>query len=281
MRPPIDGGTILITGASSGIGREMARQLAPRARALAVVARRRERLEELRSELVAAHPRLVVSVQACDLTDLESSERMVAAVQEELGDVDILINNAGFGDIGMFDRADWNKTQQMIRVNVETLTYLTHRLLAGMVARRRGGILNVSSGFGLNFMPGFSAYVGTKHYVTSFTECLRLETRSAGVVVSQVCPGPTETEFNEVMGVPGGLNAPALSRLTPARSARWALWGFERDRALISPGYIMKLLYFLGAWTPRWFLRLIYAPVGNRMRKLQAKLLAAETEGEP
>jgi short-subunit dehydrogenase len=266
MRPPIDDAVILLTGASSGIGREMARLLAPRARALALVARRRERLEQLREELSGAREGLAVSVHACDLADLDAVSTMLGAVRAEHGDPDVLINNAGLGDAGLFDRTDWNKTRQMIRVNVEALTLLTRELVPNMVERGRGGVLNVSSGFGLSFMPGFATYAGTKHYVTAFTEGLRLDLRGTGVVVSQVCPGPVETEFNEIAGVPDAVS-PRLLRLSASRCARVALRGFERNRALVVPGVLMSVLLWANAFTPRWVLRLLYWPVSRALRR--------------
>src|SRR5690606_23219227 len=144
------------------------------------------RLEALATELRAGHPSLSVLVKGCDLLDRAQTDQVLGAIEAELGQVDVLINNAGFGDVSLFDLSSWEKNQRMIELNVTALTYLTHRLLPGMVARRRGGVLQVSSGFGLQFMPGFAAYVGTKHYVTGFTESLRIDVASHGVAVSQL-----------------------------------------------------------------------------------------------
>ena len=122
--------------------------------------------------------------------------------------------------MGLYEFADWEKTLQMIRVNVEAVALLTHRFLPPMLKQRRGGILNVSSGWGLSFMPGFAAYVGTKHFVTGFTESIRLEAKSMGVVVSQVCPGPVATEFVEVSGNPVGRADTCASSRSPRSAAR-------------------------------------------------------------
>ena len=200
MRPPIDGGVVVLTGASSGIGEAMARLLAKRASAIALVARRAERLEALAADLRAGSETLTVSVHPCDLTDLEAAAAMVASVEQAHGRVDILINNAGLGDIGLFSASEWAKNQRMIDVNITALLFLTHRVLPGMVERGRGGILNVSSGFGLTWMPLFSAYVGTKHFVSGFTESLRCELTGTGVVASHLCPGPVTTEFEQHAG---------------------------------------------------------------------------------
>src|SRR5262245_25447776 len=200
MRAPIDGSVAVVTGASSGIGQAIARQLGPRVRVLVLIARRKDRLDELASELRAAHPDLTVDVYACDLADRDALETTIDAIELAHGHADILINNAGIGDVGMFDMASWDKTEQMLELNVRALTYLTHRMLGPMVKARKGGILMVSSGFGLTFLPGFAGYIGSKHYVTGFTEALRLDVRSMGVVVTQVCPGPVATEFEEQMG---------------------------------------------------------------------------------
>lgn len=269
MSSPIDGGVVLITGASSGIGRALALLLAPRARTLVLVARRRDRLEELRTELTTKSPRLKVVLGVCDLGDLTKTGAMLEATRAEAGEIDVLINNAGFGDLGVFDRADWDKTRRMIDLNVTSLTYLTHRLVGPMVERGKGGILNVSSGWGMSFAPGFSVYIGTKHFVTSFTEALRLDLAGTGVVVTQVCPGPVATEFEETMGNFTGQKVPGFVEITAEQCARSAVRAFDRRRALVVPGLVMKLLMFLGAWTPRFVLRLFGAPLGKSLRKKQ------------
>jgi hypothetical protein len=270
MRPPLDG-TILITGASSGIGRAMAVELAPRAKALVLVARRVDRLEELRDELVARRPELVVSLQQCDLCERVATDRMLEAVAREVGDVDVLINNAGIGDMGAFDRADWSKTERLIRLNVESLTYLCHRLVGPMVERRRGGILNVSSGFGLEFMPSFATYIASKHYVSGLTESMRLDLRSQGVVVTQVCPGPVATEFEEHLGNFTGHKPPGFLEISAERCARSAIGGFARDRALVIPGIAIRFVMWIGALTPRWVKRLIYRPLAGAARRVQLR----------
>lgn len=281
MRPPIDGGTILITGASSGIGRAFAQELAPRAGALVLVARRADRLQELAGALTTAHPRLQVHVHPCDLRDRAAVDALLARVAETVGPVDVLVNNAGLGQMGTVDRSDWGHLQTMIDVNVTALAQLTHRLVQGMVARGRGGILNVSSGFGLEFMPGFAGYVGTKHFVSSFSESLRLDVRSRGVVVTHVCPGPVDTEFIDVMGNPLRRPPPTLVRLSAQRCARVALRGFEANKAMVIPGMIMRMVLTVGAVSPRWLKRLVYRPIGPLMRRAEERLEARRPTSEP
>lgn len=274
MSPPTDG-VVLLTGASSGIGRELARLLAAEARVLVLVARRAARLDALAGELRAAHPRLTVDVRPCDVADTGALAGLVDAVEAAHGPVDALINNAGLGDIGLFEASDWEKTQQMVAVNVVALTWLTRRVLPGMVARRRGGVLNISSGFGLAFMPMFSAYVGTKHYVTGFTESLRLELHGTGVVVTQVCPGPVATEFEEVAGNPLGRKVPSFVELTPERCARAALAAFRRGAAMCVPGWVAWLAISLGRVSPRWLIRLVLGPIGAVVRRQLQRSAAA------
>ncbi len=206
-RPPLDG-TILITGASSGIGRELARQLAGRARVLVLVARRQPRLEALRDEITLRHTGLRVYVEPCDLTNLDDLRAMLGRVEERAGPVDVLVNNAGFGDSALFEGADWNKLAPMIDLNVVAVTALTHALVPGMVARGRGGVLNIGSGFGLTVMPGYAAYAATKHYVTGLSEGLRMELAGTGVAVTHACPGPVRTEFESIAGNPAGRSVP-------------------------------------------------------------------------
>jgi short-subunit dehydrogenase len=276
MALELDDSTVLITGASSGIGRALARRIAPRARTLALVARRIDRLEALRDELMAAHPKLTVHLLPCDLADVAQTERLLDAVAAQVGAVDVLVNNAGVGDFGVFDRVDWSRTQQMITLNVTSLVLLTHRLVPSMVARGRGGVLNLSSGYGLGFTPGFAAYIGTKHFVTGFTEGLRLDLTGTGVVVTQVCPGPVKTEFADRVGYPGGKDlVPGFAYMSEDACARAALDGFLDERALVVPGLVMKLAWFFMGLTPRFVQRLVQ---GGFARMLRRQALAAADE---
>jgi short-subunit dehydrogenase len=264
---PYDDAVVIVTGASSGIGLALAKQMAPRAKAIALVARRVERLEELAKGLRERHPKLKVFVRRCDLTDLEDAGAMIDDVEKELGPIDVLVNNAGFGDVGAFDLASWDKLARMIQLNVVSLTYLTKRVISGMYERRRGGVLNISSGFGLEFMPGLAAYVATKHYVTALSESLRVEARHFGVTVTQVCPGPVDTEFDAVAENPTGEQPPAIVRISAEKCARSALRGFARKRAIVVPGLVMKIVMLLGASSARWIKRLFYIPAASWLRK--------------
>lgn len=267
MRPPLEG-TILITGASSGIGRAMARQLAPEATRLILVARRVDRLEALAEELRTLRDGLEVRVEPCDLAVPAAVDRLLDAVAT-VG-VDVLINNAGLGDLGLFERSDADKLDAMIAVNIQGLVRLTRGLVPGMVARQRGGILNVSSGFGLTWMPGAAAYIGTKHFVSGFTESLRSELAPCGVVVTQVCPGPVDTEFEEQAGNPVGRPPPAIMTLSAERCAADALTAFRAGRARVVPGWFPALVIRLGLITPQWVFRLVYAPAARALRRLGA-----------
>jgi uncharacterized protein len=147
-RPPIDGGTVLITGASAGIGRELAVQLAPRARTLILLARRAGRLEELRTALVAKHPQLQVLTLPVDLSDEADTGRAIAEAGEQAGAMDVLVNNAGVGDQALADQADWARVRNVLRTNVLAVVQLTTALVPAMVDRGRGGVLNMGSGPG-------------------------------------------------------------------------------------------------------------------------------------
>ncbi|MFT5683423.1 MAG: short-subunit dehydrogenase [Myxococcota bacterium] len=265
MRPPVDNGVVILTGASSGIGEAMAKLLAKKAGVLVLVARRQERLEALAASL--SGERAAIMVLPCDLTDEAATGAMVSAVESAHGQVDVLINNAGLGDIGLFSASSWEKNRRMIDVNITALLFLTHRVLPGMVARGRGGILNVSSGFGLTWMPIFSAYVASKHFVSSFSESLRTELSGTGVVVTQLCPGPVATEFEQIAGNPTGQDVPAFIQITADQCARSAIAGFMRGRAVIVPGFLAYIGISLGRLTPSWVLRLLYAPAGRILRR--------------
>lgn len=262
---PVDGGVVVVTGASSGIGAELVRRLAGRAAVLVLVARRRGRLEELAASL--SHTPSVFEVRPCDLTDPVATAALGEAVVAEHGRVDVLVNNAGMGDIGLFEACDPAKLERMLAVNVVGLTVLTRAVLPAMVAAGRGGVLNVSSGFGLVTSPGFSAYVGTKHYVTGFSESLRSELAGTGVRVVQVCPGPVATEFEAVAGNPLGQGVPSVVELSAGQCAEEALAAFDRDRALLVPGWAGWALVHLGWWTPRVLMRAVSGLGGRLLRR--------------
>lgn len=166
-------GTVLITGASSGIGRELAREFAARANALVLVARRLDRLQELRDELSQQHPRLNVIVLTADLSSEREIEKLLGDVVGQVGTVDVLVNNAGSGDTVLFDRSEWSRTRQVLETNMMAMAQLTSVLVPAMVERGRGGVLNIGSGAGLTVMPCAVAYVGSKHFVAGFSEALR------------------------------------------------------------------------------------------------------------
>lgn len=269
MATAIDGGTILVTGASSGIGMAFARLVAPRAKVLVLVARRAERLEELKRELVAARKDLRVETIPCDLASREEVAKLITEVAARELEVDVLVNNAGVGMMGLYERAEAAKTAFMIDLNVTSLALLTLAFLPGMVRRDRGGILNISSGFGLATMPLFAAYCGTKHFVTGFTEGLRADLAGTGVVATQVCPGPVATEFEQAMGNTTGAKVPAFISITAEHCARAALRAFERDRGLVVPGLVMKLVMLVNALSPRFMRQLFAGWVGRYARKKQ------------
>ncbi len=258
-----------MTGASSGIGMAIARIVAMRASVLVLVARRVDRLAKLREELLGARRALRVEVLACDLSRRDEVNRLVADLASRQLTVDVLVNNAGVGLMGVFDMADLGKVVSMIDLNVTSLTMLTHALLPRMVERGRGGILNISSGFGMGVTPLFAAYIGTKHYVTGFTEGLHADLVGTGVRVTQICPGPVATEFESGIGNFTGQKPPGFLEITAEHCARVAVRAFDRGRALVVPGFWMKLVMLVNDLSPRFMRRLFASILGRVARKKQ------------
>ncbi len=231
--------TILITGASSGLGEEYALQLAGRTDRLVLTARRKDLLDALAGRLLLAHPALRVTVMAADLAKPEDRNGLLEQLAVEGIVPDLLVNNAGLGDYGEFATAEWPKLEAMLRVNVEALTHLTHLLLPGMIRSGGGAIINVSSLASLLPIPDFAVYAATKAYVTSFSEALRIELRDHGVEVLAVCPGPIHTGFGVVAR--RGENLPGI----PARESFYvpreqvvaeSLAAMDRKKARVYPG---------------------------------------------
>jgi short-subunit dehydrogenase len=255
----LQGSSALITGASAGIGREFARQLVGRAGSLVLVARRLDRLENLRDELTARAPNLSIHIRPCDLLVPAEVEELCGWIEREQIAINFLINNAGLGDIGPFAASDPARVHEMLLVNVVALTILTRRLLPQMIAANRGAIINVSSSAGFLPIPGFAVYAATKAYVTSFTEAIRSELRSSGITVTALCPGPVHTEFTHVAKRSADApdeSAPELTYVSVETVVRVALDAVEHDRPLVVPGLIMKLGMFLVRLTPMPILRL-------------------------
>ena len=252
----------LITGASAGIGREFARQLAGRARSMILAARRDERLIELAQQMQREHPTLVVHIRKVDLGDLGELQAFLEWLDREKLEVDLLINNAGLGDSGPFAQSDPDRNKEMTTVNVATLTLITRHLVSEMIAKHRGAILNVSSSAGFLPIPLSAVYAATIAYVTSFSEALRAELYGTGVSVCALCPGPVLTEFQQVAkreGVQPNIG-PRFLVVTVEQVVRDALAALEADRPLVIPGFAMKLLMLVARLVPmpvlRWVARM-------------------------
>ena len=258
----LDDCNALITGASAGIGREFARQLAGRARSMILVARRDERLIELADHLKREHPKLIVHVRKVDLGDLGHLQAFLESLDRDQLEVDLLINNAGLGDSGPFAQSDPDRNKEMTLLNVATLTLITRHLLPPMIAKHRGAILNVSSSAGFLPIPLSAVYAATKAYVTSFSEALRAELYGTGVSVCALCPGPVVTEFQQVAKRKGMKPdiGPQFLVVTVEQVVRDAIVALEADRPLVIPGLAMKLLMLVARLMPmpvlRWAARM-------------------------
>jgi uncharacterized protein len=262
----LDNCSALITGASAGIGREFARQLAPRARSLVLIARREARLNELRDELLSRDPNLSVRVRTVDLCDKSQVDQLVKWLEHEKVEIDLLINNAGLGDYGSFATSDPERDDRIIQVNIAALTLLTRSLLPLMIATKRGAILNVSSSAGFLPIPGMAVYAASKAYVNSFSEALRAELRGTGLSVIALCPGPVHTEFGDAAKRPGREpeRGPEFVYVSVEQVVHAALAAVEADRPLVIPGFLMKLGMLLVRLTPMPILRLAWRVSAKR-----------------
>lgn len=252
----LDHCTVLITGASSGLGAEFARQLAPRASTLILVARRAERLEVLQREL--DRPGLTIHCRQADLSERGEVEKLIEWLADTGLKINFLINNAGLGDHGRFETSDWERVRQMLDVNITALTRLTHALLPMLKAQAGAAILNVSSVASFIPIPQMAVYAATKAYVTSFSESIRAELRGTGVRVTALCPGPVSTEFGRVAERttnPEPMPAPDLLRVPAQKVVSDALNGVAQDRARVVPGWMVALVVGLAATVPMALLR--------------------------
>ncbi len=260
--------SVLITGASGGIGEEFARQLVFRCHQMILVARRENRLRDLAADLRRHNPSLDVLFFVVDLTSATEREKFITMLLSNGAKPDLLINNAGMGDYRLFSDSKWEKIDSMMQVNMTALTHLTHRLIPQMRERGPGGgaIINVSSLASILPMPEFAVYAATKAYVTSFSEALRLELKGDGIPVMALCPGPVHTEF-------GSVAMPADAQELPGREMFYvdkavvvekALRGLSRHKARVYPGWQVALAAAGISLLPLAVIRLV---MSSRLRK--------------
>jgi short-subunit dehydrogenase len=233
--------TALITGASGGIGLELARLFAAGGYDLVLVARSADRLEEIAGELRSRHG-ITARVLAKDLAVPGSPEEVFQELEAAGVVVDVLVNNAGFATYGPFAEIDLGRELEELQLNVVTLTHLTKRLLPGMLARRRGGVLNLASTAGFQPGPLMAVYYASKAYVISFSEALAEELSGTGVTVSALCPGPTATGFQRRAGLEGSkLFSGAVQVADAAAVARAGYEGFLAGKRIVIPGLLNKV----------------------------------------
>ncbi len=230
----------LITGASSGIGYELARVFAREGYDLVLVARNRLRLEALSADLTSRHA-VKCAVIEKDLAAALAPNEIFDAVRAASVDVDVLVNNAGFGTNGPFARADLHSQMQMLQVNVVALTHLTGLFLPDMIARKNGKILNVASTAAFQPGPLMAVYYASKAYVLSFSEAIADELRRTRITVTALCPGPTKTEFHERAKIQNSrmLTANTMDAATVARAG---YEGMLKGRRLVIPGFTNRFL---------------------------------------
>lgn len=230
--------TVLITGASGGIGLELSRLFAQDGFALVLVARSGDRLSNLARELAAAH-KIQAEPIALDLSLPEAPEVLFAEVARRKITVDILVNNAGFGDSAPFAAGDWEIQRQMLQVNILAVTRLTRLFLPGMVERNQGRILNLGSTASFTPVPGMAVYGATKAFVLSFSEALAAELQGTGVTVTALCPGVTETNFAARAKI-GSTLLVRLNSMPAARVARIGHAALMRGRPRTVAGWLNR-----------------------------------------
>jgi uncharacterized protein len=236
--------TALITGASSGIGKEFAKQLAARGSDLILVARREDRLRELAESLSAT-----THVVPCDLVN--QAPKLQGEVAKLGVEVDLLINNAGFGFRGRFLDAPEGRDAEMVRVNCEAVVVLTRSFLPGMIERGRGGIITVASTAGLQPLPYETTYSATKAFATNFTEALHMELRGTGVKALAVNPGPVPTEWQQVARYDEAGVEPMPGAIEAEQVVREALQAYDRGKRAVVPGRFFRNLMRVTGPTPR------------------------------
>jgi short-subunit dehydrogenase len=253
----------VITGASTGIGRELALVCAGAGYDVVLIARNAQALETLAAE-IGSNNGTVVRVLPADLSIAGAPGEILRTLQDILPDVEILINNAGFGLRGFFSTLDTARQMEMIQVNISALTHLTRLFLPSLLARGKGRILNVASTAAFQPGPLMTVYYATKAYVLSFSEALHNEVRDRGVTVTTLCPGPTATEFQERAGM-SGTKLFGGGRVMDAKSvARIGFDAMMAGRPAVIAGRLNAFVAFMTRFVPRQF-------AANLARRLQER----------
>jgi hypothetical protein len=237
----------LVTGASAGIGLELAKQLAAGGTNLVLTARRLDRLDALAKELASKHG-VRTEILSADLTDANAAEAIFQFTSEKKIEVELLVNNAGFGVYGEFGKSDLAQEMKMVRVNCSAVVHITHLYLPSMIARRSGDILIVASIAGFQAVPFFSVYAATKGFDLLFAEGLANEVKPFSVRVCALCPGSTETEFHAVAGTP---RRSFKSQETSEKVARVGLEAMAKGKSYVISGLQNYLLTQSERLSPR------------------------------
>lgn len=241
----------LVTGASSGIGADLARELAGRGHGVVLVARRADRLETLATELREAHG-IRAEPLTCDLADPDALAALPERIEALALTIDILINNAGFGTSGQFVDVDHAAEAEMVRLNCEAVVALSGVYAPRLVERGSGAILVVASSAAMQPIPGQATYAASKAFALSFAEALHTELSDRGVVVTALCPGPIDTEFAERAGLAEAFaGVPSFARVSSVDCAKAAIDGLARNRRVVVPGLPIRVMTTAGHHTPR------------------------------
>jgi short-subunit dehydrogenase len=255
------GGSVLITGASSGIGLELAKPFAAAKHPLILTARNAAALEQLAQECRQSHG-VEAQVITADLADVVGPQFLFDEIQRRGLCVDILVNNAGFGTHGRFWEIATRNELSLLQVNVVALVQLTHLFLPGMVARKRGKVLNVASTAAFQPGPLMANYYASKAYVLSFSEALSNELAGTGVTVTALCPGPTSTDFQKRAGI-GMSKISAIAGMSAQAVAQAGYDAVMNGKRVCIPGWKNRLLARSSKWLPR-------SLVLNAVRRLNA-----------
>ncbi|PLX26129.1 short-chain dehydrogenase [Candidatus Parcubacteria bacterium] len=239
--------TVLITGASSGIGYELCKRFAQNNHNIVLVARNKEKLDTIAKELSSTHD-IQTHVFTHDLTDDDAPQKLYAEIKENNITIDILVNNAGFGLYGKFTETNLAKELDMIKINISALTELTKLFLPDMISKKSGKVLNIASTAAFQPGPGMAVYYASKAFVLHFSEALGEELKNTGVSVTTLCPGPTRTGFEKA----AELRFPKTMKVMNADEVAYVGYrGLIKNKRVVIPGFRNKLLAFANRLAPR------------------------------